>query len=291
MRLDPLFSIPNTTYKEPPFELQDKKTYPEFQDKLEKFKSLIKEKHSLGQSVTFYKFGDGDFYFLKQKRIGSAKPGSRALSRKLSKKELSHFKNGAQRCDYYLCELESTNQNRFRQVIDKQIDFPSEFVYGLLANRWMLETFSGQIGLIGADRKLDIIRLLMMHREVQSFYKTNSFCDYIRVPQKFACDNAEVVQRSVQSQLEHATAKVFLVGVGHLKSAILHNLPKLRPAMYIDVGSGIDALAGMIDTRRPYFGNWQNFRLANDEIYENIDYLNFNFENITSISEQPPDGK
>jgi hypothetical protein len=61
--------------------------------------------------------------------------------------------------------------------------------------------------------------------------------------------------------------------------------------MYIDVGSGIDALAGMIDTRRPYFGNWQNFRLANDEIYENIDYLNFNFENITSISEQPPDGK
>ena len=43
----------------------------------------------------------------------------------------------------------------------------------------------------------------------------------------------------------------------------------------MDVGAGIDMIAGCVNTRRPYAGNWKNFRLK-DYDYSNIDYLRYN---------------
>ena len=56
-------------------------TYPEFQKKLEEFKKLLVELVKNNESKTFYKFGDGDYYFLKKMPVGSATPGRRALSK------------------------------------------------------------------------------------------------------------------------------------------------------------------------------------------------------------------
>jgi len=70
-----------------------------------------------------------------------------------------------------------------------------------------------------------------------------------------------------------SSAKVFLFGVGHVKSGIISELANMHPAVYIDIGSGIDALAGIIDVRRPYFGGWTNFVSPKNELYVNIDYL------------------
>ena len=39
-------------------------TFPNFQEKLEEFKSLLKVLVAAGESKTFYKFGDGDYFFL-----------------------------------------------------------------------------------------------------------------------------------------------------------------------------------------------------------------------------------
>ena len=68
------------------------------------------------------------------------------------------------------------------------------------------------------------------------------------------------------------------MGIGHVKSALTHRLTKYANAIFLDVGSSIDALAGIIDIRRPYFGDWTNYQIKNSEIYSGVDYLQYNGE-------------
>ena len=58
----------------------DETTYPKFQEELEEFKHLLIELVYLKEPKTFYKFGDGDYYFLNKIPTGSATPGRRAVS-------------------------------------------------------------------------------------------------------------------------------------------------------------------------------------------------------------------
>ena len=55
-------------------------TFPNFQEEMEKFKSFLIDSVEKEKSITIYKFGDGDYYFLKKMPVGSASPGRRALS-------------------------------------------------------------------------------------------------------------------------------------------------------------------------------------------------------------------
>ena len=66
----------------------------------------------------------------------------------------------------------------------------------------------------------------------------------------------------------------FLMGIGHVKSGIVSQLNKYKNAIYLDVGSSIDALAGIIDIHRPYFGDWTNYKLKNYD-YSKIDFLKY----------------
>ena len=78
--------------------------------------------------------------------------------------------------------------------------------------------------------------------------------------QKFACDDVENTRELVKKQLSHTSSKNFFLGVGHVKSGFNYLLPEYKQAIYLDVGSGIDALAGIIDNERPYliFGQTLN---------------------------------
>ena len=38
----------------------------------------------------------------------------------------------------------------------------------------------------------------------------------------------------------------------------------------MSIGSGVDAIAGVIDIYRPYFGDWKNYRIKNLSLYEKI---------------------
>ena len=44
------------------------------------------------------------------------------------------------------------------------------------------------------------------------------------------------------------------------------------------MGSSIDALAGIIDVNRPYFGDWTNYQIDEEELYEEVDYLQYEAE-------------
>ena len=251
----------------------DETTYPKFQEELEEFKHLLIELVYLNEPKTFYKFGDGDYYFLNKIPTGSATPGRRALSK--SYDEINHdaFVKGAQECDYYTCEIYPENRVNYLDVIQRRIDYPAEFGYGLVANKWLLKTFAGQIGLIGAGSKLNIIKNLMEAPQYQEYLGLEKFEDYISLPQKFACDDLEATEEMVASQLIKSTSKIFLMGMGHVKSGLIHRLSKYRNAVFLDVGASIDALAGIIDVDRPYAGDWTNYQIDDVQLYKGIDFL------------------
>jgi hypothetical protein len=256
----------------------DSTTYPNFQKDLDKFKLHIRELVDKKESATFYKFGDGDFRFLTKNAVGSAKPGNRAISKSYDDIDHNKFTEGASKCDYYTCEIYPENRSMFHNVIDRNIDYPAEFGYGLVANKWFFETFKGRIGLLGASEKLNVINELMQHEEYQKYLGLRSFSDYIHFPQKYAADDIDLVEQFVGDQLVNSTADIFLLGIGHAKSGVLHTFSKYKKAVYLDVGAGVDMIAGCINTRRPYAGEWTNYRMK-DYDYSNIDYLRYNAQN------------
>tara|TARA_B100001029_G_scaffold127508_1_gene106517 strand:- start:1200 stop:2060 length:861 start_codon:yes stop_codon:yes gene_type:complete len=254
----------------------NKDSCPDFQEKLEFFKKLLIQQVKHNKSVTYYKFGDGDYYFLKKESVGSATPGRRALSKGYDQIDHELFVEGAQLCDYYTCEIYPENMKRFSEVIDKDIDFPAEFGYGLVTSKWLLKTFKGKIGLIGANTKMNIIENLMEAPQYQEYLGIDKFEDYISLPQKFACDDIDATEKMVGEQLEKSTSKIFLMGMGHVKSALIHRLKKYTDAVFLDVGASIDALAGIIDVDRPYAGDWTNYQIDEDELYDGVDLLAYN---------------
>lgn len=257
-------------------------TFPEFRTELENFKNLIVKLVSQGASSTFYKFGDGDYFFLKKQGVGSASPGRRALSKGYNQINHQAFVEGATECDYYTCEIYPENREKFSEVLPGiNIDFPAEYGYGLVANKWLLKNFAGKIGLIGADRKINIIKNLMESSQYQEYLGLEKFEDYLTVPQQFACDDLEKTENEIALQLEKSTSKIFLMGMGHVKSGLIHRLKKYTDAIFIDVGSSIDALAGIIDVNRPFFGNWTNYQIDDPKLYKNIDYLAYTGEGKT----------
>ena len=249
-------------------------TYPNFQEDLEKFKSHLVELVDNKESKTFYKFGDGDYYFLKGESVGSASPGKRALSVSYDKINHQAFVDGAKLSDYYTCEIYPENRSKFREVIGKEIDYPAEYGYGLVANKWFFKQFGGKIGLLGASEKLSVVEELMKHDEYKEYLGLDSFNDYIHFPQKYACDDIDLVEEFVGKQLEESSSNIFLLGIGHSKSAILHRFKKYTDAVFMDVGAGIDNVAGCINVTRPFAGDWTNYRLK-DYDYSNIDYLRY----------------
>ena len=68
-----------------------------------------------------------------------------------------------------MCELVQPNMNYFKELFHTDFDFPSEFVYGLTANKWLLKNFPSDIGIIGAKEKIDLIKELMKKSEYQEY--------------------------------------------------------------------------------------------------------------------------
>ncbi len=282
-QINPIYQIDDTLNLDRHGALQNASTFPDFQNQLEKFKIELLNNIEKAKSVSYYKFGDGDYYFLKGKPVGSAKPGNRALSRQLTKSELNLYRKGACENDKYLCEIYPENRKKFKKVLrNTRIDYPSEFIYGLIASRWVT-SLPYKIGLIGSANKLAIIKKLTDSAEYKNYIGREEFQSYISIPQRFACDNLDLRLKEIAEQITIGNSDLYLVGIGHLKSGVLHELKKMQNAVFLDIGSGIDALAGVVDSERPYFGNWKNFRLQDEKFYDDLDLLNFNGQNIIQL--------
>ena len=109
--------------------------------------------------------------------------------------------------------------------------------------------------------------------QYQEYLGLEKFEDYISLPQKFACDDIDATEKMVGEQLEKSTSKIFLMGMGHVKSGLIHRLKKYTDAVFFDVGASIDAIAGVIDTDRPYAGDWTNYQIDEKSLYDGVDLL------------------
>ena len=253
----------------------DPNVYPHFQKDLARFKDLLVLLVSQKANVTFYKFGDGDYYFLQQIEHGSAKPGVRALSKTYSEINIKPFMEGVLKNDYIIGDIFPGRNTMFNELFPKrERDFPSDYCHALVANKWFFKTFKGKIGLIGAREKLKIIEQLMQYREYREYLGIDKFSDYIYIPQKFAADDVITLEKSIAKQLKNSKSEIFLLGIGHVKSALLYRFKKYKEAVYVDVGGAIDAIAGVMNIRRLHMAKWVNYQIKNYD-YSNIDYMNY----------------
>ena len=180
-----------------------------------------------------------------------------------------------------MCQLLTHHVGWFRGYFNKNFDFPVDYVYASLASGWFTKEFNGNIGIIGADVKMDLISKLCEKSEYKEYLGFDGFSDYIKMPQKFLCDNIDEAEKSMGEQLTNSKSSIFLVGIGHAQQALLHRMKKYKDAVYIVVGSGIDALAGVQDNSRPYMGDWINFKIK-DYDYSKIDIWS-DYSNIKEI--------
>lgn len=249
-----------------------------FQEGYERFIAEICQAVNEGHPESIIHFGDGDYYVLTDQPIGSARPGYRAISRRLSLQERTRLAEGLAACTRHAVDLAPRLQAQFREVMGSDLStFPTEYIYAALASRRLTREFPDCIGLIGAESKLRVIRTLESFSSYREYLGIERFADYIPIPQKFAADNPSAVIDGIRERLEASQSRLFLVGAGSAKMGMLHELPKIHSAVYLDVGSGIDALAGVVDPRRPYFADWVNFRLEDKDLYQEMDLLQVEF--------------
>ncbi len=277
------YKIAGTSYLNPSKEYQDTNLSDNFQENLYKFQEQIKKDVKSNNSKTYYKFGDGDYFFLKRQPRGSAKPGIRALKKPYFLINHKKFYKGAFKNDIYMSLSTKMHQNMFEEIFRKKPDFYSEFIYGLVSNKWIFKNTTKNIGLIGAKDKLHLIKMLMEKEEYKEYLGIDKFSDYIEIPQRFACDNLKKTTLNVKKQIVNSNSDLFLLGIGHVKSGLLHELKSFKKSIYIDIGVGIDAIAGIINLSRPYFGSWTNFQFKDKTIYNDIDFLVNKVNNVKNI--------
>ena len=245
--------------------------YPNFHEFYEQFKHFLKSLVVSGDAMTFYKFSDGEYLFQKGVSDGSTSKGRRDTNLGADDMDLSLFRGGIHKNDYYMVECYEQAHREFKECFPTTQPIPAEYPYGLIANKWLFETFKGQIGIIGAKEKLELIQELLEYQEYRDYLGIDKFEDYISVPQKYACDDIEATDKMVKEQLQNATSKIFIEGIGHAKQALLWKMKEYHPAVYLSVGSGVCAVAGVQDCiGRPYFADWKNYRIK-DYDYSKID--------------------
>ena len=258
-------------------EYNDPIYYPLFQEKIVWFKNLLSSFSEKNKGIVILRIYDGEFHFLNKRVIGNGP--RRHFSKQLTDDFIRKFKEGVYKVDYVSVQLNRNMEGIYKTLFpDRPIDFPMDIIYGLFANRWLLKTFKNRIALIGGCEKMKIIKKLMEYSEYRNYIENDYFVDYIEVPERFSCDNTDEIINGVGEKIKNSEADIFLFGIGISKLAISWQFKNYKDAIFIDIGCGMSALAGMCGIDRPYFGSWKNFRLSNFN-YCSADPMDFNERN------------
>ena len=299
--------------------------------------------------LSFLRFSDGDIYFANALPVGSAKPGSRALTIEYSKKnnlptsrraiftvdyvvtEISSMARGGlyismlleifykffpnyhqskisrewkyNRWYYHIIRKSSEWMNikalrfllwpllaflRYRLKANKvslpiinAFPYSLEVVYALVSSGLIFKMFPTEIMLVGQLEKLEAIKHLMKHEVYRSYLGVESFCSYVGVKAIGAADNEYEILKSIEKECQIYQPKIILIGIGSAKLNVLPKIKEFSNAVVVDVGAGIDAIAGTISQDRPYFAEWINFR-SKDIKYDSMDFMDQNNPNRNS---------
>lgn len=281
-----------------------------FQEGFLKLKDRVLESVGKRKFLSVVRFGDGDFHFLMRSAKGSAAVGRRGTTIPYDQIDTKWFQYWFFRNNIMTLELQVSYRLRYalylflhpvfwnwhvlksfvRGIGDLQtvvrnyfaawfkVGFggyiPFEGVYALVSTRWVFRAFPNEIALIGSAEKMELIEKLCGRSEYREYLGIDSFADLIPIPQKGAADKPKALLEEIGAKIKNSKAKVFLVGAGHAKTGLLANFAQYSNAVFIDVGTGIDALAGCINHERPYFADWVNFRFKGLD-YSKVDQMDF----------------
>ncbi len=95
---------------------------------------------------------------------------------------------------------------------------------------------------------------------------------------KYRPENHQALFGSITSGVSPAgESNWIIIGFDSFKDALGQNdyRKNNKNAIFIDIGCGMSGLAGTVETDRPYFGSWINYRIKNYD-YSKIDPTNFN---------------
>ena len=112
--------------------------YPNFEQGYEHFKSFLQALVVDSQSKTFYKFSDGEYLFQKGVSDGSTSKGRRDTNIGADVMDLSLFKEGMLKNDFYMVECYEQAHKEFRECFSNISPIPAEYPYGLIANKSVL---------------------------------------------------------------------------------------------------------------------------------------------------------
>ena len=174
-----------------------------------------------------------------------------------------------------------SNSRALETNVINKFKYPIEIIYASLASRALFKIFT-RIMIVGAEEKVGLIKQLMLHSKYREYLGINEFVCFIGVPQIGAADNEKYLIQKIICEIEKSKPDLVLYGIGSSKNLIISNVSKKSSGIHIDVGVGVDALAGIVDNTRPYFGNWINFKLKKHD-YSTVDLLSNNSNNIKNI--------
>lgn len=275
----PQYLIENTSNKEAEQldgpEYNNPNFYPNFQIDIVEFKNILIESNKNKLPYVVMRVYDGEFLFLN-KEVGGNGP-KRHYSKLLTNDFVKPFFDGCYKVNILSCQLNINMLIKFNKVIPnpKPKFIPMDIIYGLFANKWILSNFKNKIALIGGNEKMNVIQELIKYKDYQEYICNDYFLDYISVPERFACDNTDILIEQIGTKIKNSNAEVFLFGIGISKMAMAHRFKNYKDAIFIDIGCGMSGLAGSVETDRPYFGSWNNYRIKTYD-YSKIDPTNFN---------------
>jgi 2-polyprenyl-3-methyl-5-hydroxy-6-metoxy-1,4-benzoquinol methylase len=193
------------------------------------------------------------------------------------------FKFSSEVFSFYLARLifspifyvlkKKLNVNDNFPLITKYQKINTESVYALVANRLIFRMFpDNKILLVGQEEKMNAIKKLMEYKQYRDYLGISFFSGFVCVPKVGAADNEEQILNDIKKAVDLHKPKIILIGVGSAKLYILPRIRFLSDAVVIDIGAGIDALAGVISQDRPYFADWINFK-SNNIDYTSMDIM------------------
>jgi hypothetical protein len=245
--------------------------------------NIISSKIEKKIPLAIIRASDGEAFFLQKKPVGNILRRHYTQGRDLENMDVEIFKKGLLGCDLRLIEMYRTNRFRFFKIFKKNVfsEIPFECSYALIASRKIFKT-NWKIGIIGSEKKIEIIKLLFNSSEYREYIGRDGFEDYIAVPERGTANNPIGLANEIKLKLKKEI-DLYLVGVGIAKMPILPILRDSSNNVFFDAGAGISALSGLVSKDRAYFAEWKNFRVKGYN-YENTDIMDANMKEGKIVS-------
>lgn len=261
------FEIPNTINYDPQqmkIEYKSPDNYPNWLDKYNELKNKILLWSKNNKSKVIIRCFDGEWKYLNKTKMRYLEGYYNTFDEKIINKMKENLNN----VDILTSHLTHV-EDRIKVLPNRKLDYPMEFIYSLLSTKWILNNFKNEITLIGGSDRMELIKQLMKSKEYRTYINQDRFNEYISVPNKQCCEQMDTISKSIEEGLRNSKSKIVLFGMGISKLGIIDKLKGYHNAIYIDIGHGMDCLAGIGNPIRPYFGMWKNYRLKK-----------FNYNNI-----------